>query len=301
MTPHDTPSARADLLDPAQSGVFSAQPAHLARLVDAAKAAGTTVVDVDLSSARDRAGLYDAFTAAFEFPEGFGRNLDALADSLADLSWLPAKGYFVRLKGCATPLAHCPSDIDAVIDVLEEVAAEWRDRSLPCRIVLDHPHARALDVRPSKRPQSVLVLIHSPDNDILLIERTKHPGFWQSVTGSIEAGESAEAAAMREVAEETGIVAPQQAFARWHHSSRFEIFPIWRERYPAGVTHNTEHMFSLCVARDTPVRLAPDEHRDWRWLSWHEALDAAFSWTNRDAIRMLMQRRKVPASILLKS
>lgn len=144
-----------------------------------------------------------------------------------------------------------------------------------------------------KRPQSVLVLIHSDGGDILLIERAKHPGYWQSVTGSIEAGETPEQAAQREVEEETGIVAPAAAFDRWHQSSRFEIYPIWRHRYPPGVTHNTEHAFSLCVPRDTPIRLAPDEHRDWRWLPWREALDAVFSWTNRDAIRMLTQRKRL--------
>ncbi|MCQ9373855.1 dihydroneopterin triphosphate diphosphatase [Methyloversatilis sp. XJ19-13] len=142
-----------------------------------------------------------------------------------------------------------------------------------------------------KRPQSVLVLIHSACGDILLIERAKHPGFWQSVTGSVEAGETLAEAAQREVAEETGIVAPAAQFERWHHSSRFEIFPMWRQRYPPGVTHNTEHLFSLCVSRNTPITLAPDEHRDWRWLPWREALDAVFSWTNRDAIRMLTQRK----------
>ncbi len=146
-----------------------------------------------------------------------------------------------------------------------------------------------------KRPQSVLVLIHSPEGDILLIERAKHPGFWQSVTGSVEPGESLLDAARREVAEETGIVAPAERFDHWHHSSRFEIFPIWRQRYAPGVTHNTEHTFSLCVPRDTPVTLAPDEHRDWRWLPWREALGAVFSWTNRAAIRMLTQRKTLRA------
>jgi dATP pyrophosphohydrolase len=286
------------MFDLAQSGVFSASPADLAELAGIAQTAGLDVIDVDLASARDRAGLYDAFTVAFGFPAGFGRNLDALADSLADLSWRPAVGYFVRLRGCATALAHCPADAEAILDVLGDVATEWRDRGQPCLIALDHPHA-GIDARPvraSKRPQSVLVLIHSPQNDILLIERTRHPGFWQSVTGSIEGSESPERAAQREVAEETGIVAPGQAIERWHHSRRFEIFPIWRDRYPPGVTHNTEHLFSLCIARDTPVRLAPAEHRAWRWLPWRQALDSVFSWTNRDAIRMLIQRKPVHPS-----
>lgn len=138
-----------------------------------------------------------------------------------------------------------------------------------------------------KRPQSVLVLIHSPEGDILLIERAKHPGFWQSVTGSVEPGESLLDAARREVAEETGIVAPADRFDRWHHSSRFEIFPIWRQRYAPGVTHNTEHVFSLCVPAIAPVRLAPDEHTAALWLPWCDAATMVFSWTNRDAIRLV--------------
>ena len=283
--------------------MYSADAGVADHLTGEAAAAGLQCTYVGLSTARDRAGLLQALASAFQFPATFGHNLDALADSLGDLSWLPTAGHFVRLRGCAVPMARCAADFDTIIDLLGDVIAEWHDRDTPFWVVLDHPHAdvRVLPARLTKRPQSVLVLIHSPDNDILLIERAKHPGFWQSVTGSIEAGESAETAAMREVAEETGIVAPPHAFARWQHSSRFEIFPIWRERYPPGVTHNTEHMFSLCVAHDTPVRLAPDEHRDWHWLPWRDALEAVFSWTNRDAIRMLTQRRKVPPSTLLKS
>ena len=35
-----------------------------------------------------------------------------------------------------------------------------------------------------KIPQSVLVVIHTPDLQVLLIERADAPGFWQSVTGA---------------------------------------------------------------------------------------------------------------------
>ena len=138
-----------------------------------------------------------------------------------------------------------------------------------------------------KRPQSVLVLIHSDGGDILLIERAKHLGYWQSVTGSIEAGETPEQAARREVEEETGIVASAEAFDRWHHSSRFEIYPIWRHRYPAGVTHNTEHLFGLCVPHAVPVVLSPREHRNQIWLPWAEAAERCFSPSNAEAITWL--------------
>lgn len=141
-----------------------------------------------------------------------------------------------------------------------------------------------------KVPVSVLVVIHNPALDVLLLERASHPGFWQSVTGSQERGESLVATAAREVAEETGIVAPETAFRDWHLSNRFEIFAEWRHRYAPGVTHNTEHVFSLCVAAGTAVTIAPAEHLAQRWLPWREAAAACFSWSNRDAILMLGQR-----------
>jgi dATP pyrophosphohydrolase len=140
-----------------------------------------------------------------------------------------------------------------------------------------------------KRPVSVLVVVHTPDLQVLLLERATHPGFWQSVTGSQEGDETLAATAARETAEETGIVAAPADFADWHVSNRFEIFIDWRARYAPGITHNVEHVFSLCVPRAAPVALAPGEHTAQRWLPWREAAAACFSWTNRDAILMLGQ------------
>lgn len=137
-----------------------------------------------------------------------------------------------------------------------------------------------------KTPVSVLVVIHSPALNILLLERAAHPDFWQSVTGSLEAGETPIEAAVREVGEETGIACMPTDLRDWRLTNRFEIFPQWRARYAEGVTHNTEHVFSLCID-EQPIQLAPDEHLGWRWLPWREAAAACFSWTNRDAILML--------------
>jgi dATP pyrophosphohydrolase len=139
----------------------------------------------------------------------------------------------------------------------------------------------------TKKPVSVLVVIHDPQYNVLLLERAAHPGYWQSVTGSQEHSENLRETAAREVAEETGIRCQAADLLDWHLSNRFEIFAEWRDRYPAGITHNDEHVFSLCVASDTPVSTAPDEHRAWRWVAWDEAAVACFSWTNRDAILML--------------
>lgn len=139
----------------------------------------------------------------------------------------------------------------------------------------------------TKRPVSVLVVVHDPELNILLLERAAHPGYWQSVTGSQEGDETLHATALREVGEETGIACSAHQLQDRRIANRFEIFSEWRDRYPAGVTHNTEHVFSLCVPSGTPVRLAPGEHRACRWLHWRAAAAACFSWTNRDAILML--------------
>lgn len=143
-----------------------------------------------------------------------------------------------------------------------------------------------------KRPVSVLVLIHTPDLQVLLLERAAHPGYWQSVTGSQEEGESLTATALREVGEETGIAATAAALRDWREQRDFEIFAEWRHRYAPGVTHNTEHVFSLEVPAPQAVRLAPDEHTAYLWLPWHAAAEKCFSWTNRDSILALPQRQR---------
>lgn len=141
-----------------------------------------------------------------------------------------------------------------------------------------------------KQPVSTLVVIHTRQLDILLIERAQHPGYWQSVTGSREGEEALIATARREVQEETGIDTHPCVLTDWAAHVDYEIFSQWRHRYAYGITHNREHVFSLLVPTHTPVQLAPNEHRAYRWLPWQAAADAVFSWSNRDAILTLAQR-----------
>jgi dATP pyrophosphohydrolase len=139
-----------------------------------------------------------------------------------------------------------------------------------------------------KIPESVLVVIHTPALEVLLIERADQPGFWQSVTGSMDAPDEPLAlTAAREVLEETGISAPPEDFRDWALANVYEIYPVWRHRYAPGVTHNTEHVFSLCVPPGTAVRLSPREHSAWEWLPWREAADRCFSPSNAEAVLML--------------
>lgn len=152
----------------------------------------------------------------------------------------------------------------------------------------DRSHARA-----PKIPQSVLVVIHTPQRQVLLIERADRPGFWQSVTGSKDAlDEPLVQTCVREVEEETGIgvgsdAVPLAALRDWGLRNVYEIYPVWRHRYARGVTHNTEHVFGLTVSAGTPVRLNPREHLRFGWWPWREAADRCFSPSNAEAILQL--------------
>lgn len=141
-----------------------------------------------------------------------------------------------------------------------------------------------------KIPVSVLVVIHTPDLRVLLLERADAPGYWQSVTGSLDAHENPLRAAIREVREETGLRAEDYALSDWQSQYRFEIFERWRHRYAPGVTHNTEHVFGLMLPAPSRVTLAPREHLAQCWLPWEVAAERCFSWSNAAAIRALPAR-----------
>ncbi len=133
-----------------------------------------------------------------------------------------------------------------------------------------------------------MVVIHTLEHEVLLLERADNPGLWQSVTGSRNTLEEPFLqTAVREVFEETGIAAEAASFRVWGLSNVYEIYPAWRKRYAPGITHNTEHVFSLCVPRDVAVKLSPREHMAWLWLPLLEAADKCFSPSNAEAILLL--------------
>lgn len=141
-----------------------------------------------------------------------------------------------------------------------------------------------------KTPESVLVVIHTSRHQVLLLERADHPGWWQSVTGSLEAGESPLQTAIREVREETGLDARQHLLEDWGYHNLYEIYACYRHRYAPDVTHNTEHVFGLRINEPIGITLSPKEHLQYIWLPAILAAEKCFSPSNREAIKYLLKR-----------
>ena len=144
-----------------------------------------------------------------------------------------------------------------------------------------------------KTPISALVLIHTADLQVLIMERADKVGFWQSVTGSVEGDESPKQTAIREVAEETGLDANLYDLQDWQVCNVYEIYPHWRHRYAPGVVENTEHLFGLCLPSSMNVTLADNEHTRYEWVDWREAATRVFSWTNVDALKRLGEKNNL--------
>lgn len=140
-----------------------------------------------------------------------------------------------------------------------------------------------------KQPISVLVILYDECGKILLLERADRPGFWQSVTGSLEHGELPRHTAMREVREETGITLRECDLTDWHQTVTYEIYEHWRHRYAPGVTCNTEHIFSAIIPRHCQVYINPREHIAFGWYDLKEASDKVFSPSNKEALLNLPQ------------
>jgi dATP pyrophosphohydrolase len=145
-------------------------------------------------------------------------------------------------------------------------------------------------MKPDKQPISALVVIYTNDLDVLLLERADYPEAWQSVTGSREGDEQLIETAAREALEETGLDAQLYQLIDWHLQNTYAIYSKWQHRYPAGTTHNVEHVFGLQLPYQQPIKLAPREHISYLWLPWQVAAEKVFSPSNRSAILELPQR-----------
>ncbi|MGH8223031.1 MAG: dihydroneopterin triphosphate diphosphatase [Woeseiaceae bacterium] len=146
-----------------------------------------------------------------------------------------------------------------------------------------------MDACPLRRPISVLIVVYTDAREILLLRRSRPFDFWQSVTGSLNEGETQAAAASRELAEETGL-AHEGELCYTGVSRPFVIDPRWRHKYAPGVVENVEFEWRYRLPSSLPIRLRGEEHSEYCWCPIDEAIDRVWSWTNREALRDLRLR-----------
>lgn len=141
-----------------------------------------------------------------------------------------------------------------------------------------------------RRPESILVVVHTPRQALLLKRRRPPAGVWQSVTGALEWGETPAQAARRELYEETGIRDAEPVAAGI--SRRFEIVPEALHRYAPGIRENLEHAYTLFLPEPCEVRIDPEEHEEFQWVNLEEATRKVWSWTDREAIASVISARR---------
>ena len=119
-----------DLNDVEEAGVIEYH-GHADAVAAAAHHAKLRYLDVDLSHAEDRATLFAALAKGLALPEHFGKNFDALADSLEDRDWLGKAGCAIRLGHATHYRKTHPHEWSTLEDILSEASTFWRERNLP--------------------------------------------------------------------------------------------------------------------------------------------------------------------------
>lgn len=141
-----------------------------------------------------------------------------------------------------------------------------------------------------KRPESVLIIICTTDQHVLLMQRLQPKQFWQSVTGSLEPGETPQQTAERELLEETGLAVamPELEVQDAGIQNIYPIHPAWRHRYHNDIQYNKENVFVVRLKSACDILLNTAEHCDYRWLDKQQALLLCSSVTNTRAIEILV-------------
>jgi len=97
----------------------------------AAKEAGFVLFDVDLTGVHSKSEFLAAIAQKIEAPEWFGKNWDALADALADLSWKNGPGYVLLLVNCTANFNLLKNDHDVAKDIMEATVDYWKAQGKP--------------------------------------------------------------------------------------------------------------------------------------------------------------------------
>jgi len=97
----------------------------------AAKEAGMVLFDVDLTGIHSKSEFLAVVAQKIEAPEWFGKNWDALADALSDLSWKNAPGYVLLLVHSNENFNLLENDHDVARDILETTVDYWKSQGKP--------------------------------------------------------------------------------------------------------------------------------------------------------------------------
>jgi lipoyl(octanoyl) transferase len=117
--------------------------------------------------------------------------------------------------------------------------------------------------------RTVSVVAVAPDGRVLLLRRAPdRGGFWQPVTGRIEPGETPEAAARRELREETGADVPVEPLAYRH---AFALDPSLNRVRPGALVLVEETAFAARLPAGFGPTLS-NEHAEHAWASPDEAV-----------------------------
>lgn len=119
------------LADTGKAGVYHMPNMDKALVLEAARANGYLTFGVDLARAADKEAMLETIAEALGFPDWFGRNFDALADCLGDMSWAPADGYLVMLEHCDGIHGRAEPEFVATLQLFQQAAEDWRQEGIP--------------------------------------------------------------------------------------------------------------------------------------------------------------------------
>ena len=113
-----------------RAGVYVVEDDTARAMFQAGPAAGFNVYRIDLSQARTASELHRIFGKALHFPEWYGNNWDALADSLTDMSWNEADGYVLILQRSEVLEKNNPAAHQTLLQVLTDTVAAWQEQGV---------------------------------------------------------------------------------------------------------------------------------------------------------------------------
>lgn len=130
------------LSDVEEAGACFIDEADIDELIAAGEQHGLLVHRIDLTDCDNKAQVLQRLSQALQFPDWFGDNWDALADSLNDLSWLPAPGYLTVIDHFDAWQQAQPDEVDTLLDIFDSAALQWADAGIPFWLMLPLPDAR---------------------------------------------------------------------------------------------------------------------------------------------------------------